>query len=141
MLFRAVDSIGMRLDALWTLIGRVAIGALFAPSGWGKLMNPSGLTNMLTAKGAPAPEALAYLGGATELIGGALLIIGLKTRFIAVVLIGFTIVATLLAHQYWLLDGAARQTQYIQFYKNVAIIGGLLFVFARGAGSLSADRH
>ncbi len=139
-MFRTIDSLGMRLDALWMLLGRIAIGVLFAPSGWGKLMNPSGLAGMLTAKGAPAPTALAYLGGAVECLGGVLLIVGLKTRCTALVLIIFTIVATLLAHQFWLLEGAARQTQYIQFFKNLAIIGGLLFVFARGAGPFSVDR-
>ena len=140
MLFRTIDSLGMRLDAVWMLLGRIAIGVLFVPSGWGKLMNPGGLAGMLTAKGFPAPTAFAYLGGAVECIGGALLIIGLKTRCTALALIIFTIVATLLAHQFWLLEGAARQPQYIQFFKNVAIIGGLLFVFARGAGPLSVDR-
>jgi putative oxidoreductase len=134
-MFRTIDSLGMRLDALWMLLGRIAIGVLFAPSGWGKLMDPSGLTKMLTAKGAPAPEAFAYLGGAVECIGGVLLIIGLKTRCTALLLIIFTIVATLLAHQFWVDPG-----QRIQFFKNLAIIGGLLFVFARGAGPLSVDR-
>ena len=135
MLFRTIDSLAMRLDALWMLLGRIAIGVLFAPSGWGKLMDPTNLTKMLTAKGFPAPTAFAYLGGAVECIGGALLIIGLKTRCTALALIVFTIFATLLAHQFWV-DPA----QKIQFFKNVAIIGGLLFVFARGAGSLSVDR-
>lgn len=140
-MFRLIDSIGMRLGALWLLVGRVAIGILFVPGGFRKVMDPTGMTAMLTSKGWPVPIVFAYLGGLVECLGGVLLIVGFKTRTVALALIGFTIVATLLAHQYWLFDGAARQPQVIQFYKNVAIIGGLLFVFARGAGPLSADRH
>jgi putative oxidoreductase len=140
MIFRAVDSIGMRLDGLWLLLGRVGLGALFAWSGARKLMDPTGLTGMLTSKGWPAPMAMAYLAGAVEVIGGVLLVIGLKARSAAFALIVFTIIATILAHAFWQLDGAARIQQQIQFFKNVAIIGGLLFVFGRGAGPLSADR-
>jgi putative oxidoreductase len=140
MLFRTIDSLGIRLDALWMLLGRIGIGVLFVP-GYRKVMDPSGMTTMLTNKGWPVPIVFAYLGGLVECIGGVLLILGFKTRTVALALIVFTIFATLLAHQYWLLEGAARQPQAIQFYKNLAIIGGLLFVFARGAGPWSADRH
>lgn len=140
MLFRTIDSIGMRLDGLWLLLGRLGLGALFAWSGARKLMDPAGLTGMLTAKGWPAPMAMAYLAGAVEVIGGVLLIIGLKARTAAFALIVFTIIATWLAHAFWLLDGPVRVQQQIQFFKNLAIIGGLLFVFGRGAGTFSADR-
>jgi putative oxidoreductase len=136
MLFRTVDSLGMRLDALWMLLGRIAIGVLYVPSGWGKLMDPSRLTTMLTTKGWPAPIVFAYLAGLVECLGGVLLIVGWKTRTVALALIVFTIFASLLSHPYWV-----DPSQKIQFYKNLAIIGGLLFVFAGGAGPWSADRH
>jgi putative oxidoreductase len=139
-MFRFVDSIAARGEALWLLIGRLCFGALFVPSGYGKLTGP-GITAMLAAKGVPAPEILSSVGGAVELVGGLAIIVGFKTRFVAAVLIVFTIIATLLAHQYWMLDGPGRYAQYIQFYKNVAIIGGFLYVFVRGAGPISLDRR
>jgi putative oxidoreductase len=139
-MFRFIDSIAARGEALWLLLGRICIGALFVPSGYGKLTGP-GITAMLTAKGAPAPEVLALVAGAVELFGGLAILIGFKTRLAALVMIVFTIVATLLAHQYWMLDGPARYPQYIQFYKNLAIIGGFLFIFVRGAGPISLDRR
>jgi putative oxidoreductase len=134
-MFRLIDSIAVRGEALWLLIGRLCIGALFAPSGYGKLTGP-GIAGMLTAKGAPAPEVLAIVAGAVELIGGLAIIVGFKTRLAAAIMIVFTIVATLLAHPYWI-----DPTQRIQFYKNVAIIGGFLYVFVRGAGPISLDRR
>jgi putative oxidoreductase len=140
-MFRLVDSIAERGEALWLLIGRIGIGVLFAPSGYGKLTGP-GLTGMLTAKGLPAPDVLNMVAGAIELLGGIALIIGLKTRLVAGILIVFTIIATLLAHQYWMFtDPAIYNAQRINFYKNLAIIGGILYVFVRGAGPLSVDRR
>ncbi|MEJ0070503.1 MAG: DoxX family protein [Pseudomonadota bacterium] len=67
---------------------------------------------------------MALVAGAVELLGGLAIILGFKTRATAVIMILFTIVATLLAHPYWI-----DPTQKIQFYKNLAIIGGFLFVF------------
>lgn len=140
-MFRFIDSIAARGEALWLLLGRICIGLLFAPSGYGKLMDAAGMTKMLTAKGAPAPELLAYAAGAVECLGGLAIILGLKTRFTALVMIGFTIVATLLAHNFWTMEDAARMANRIQFFKNVAIIGGFLFIFVRGAGPISFDRR
>jgi putative oxidoreductase len=140
-MLRTLDSIAARSEGLWLLLGRIFLGVLFAPSGYGKLTNPGGLAGMLTAKGAPAPEALAMLGGAVEMLGGLAIIVGFKTRAASLLMIIFVIVATLLAHQYWMLDDPARMAQRIQFFKNLAIIGGFLFVFVRGAGPISFDRR
>jgi len=138
---RLFDSIAASGEALWLLLGRIGLGILYVPSGFGKLTNPAGLAGMLATKGAPAAELLAYAAGAVEFFGGLAIILGFKTRGAAIVMIVFTIIATLLAHQFWLLDDPARSVQRIQFYKNVAIIGGFLFVFVRGAGPASLDRR
>jgi putative oxidoreductase len=53
----------------------------------------------------------------------------------------FTGIAALIAHQFWQLDGAARTAQHIQFMKNLAIIGGFLYVCVAGPGSVSLDRR
>jgi putative oxidoreductase len=50
------------------------------------------------------------------------------------------IVATLISHRFWALQGAERRPQAVQFAKNAAIIGGFLYVFATGAGRVSFDR-
>jgi putative oxidoreductase len=99
------------------------------------------MAGMLTGKGFPAPMAWAILAGLVELIGGIAIIVGYKTRLAALVMIVFTIVAALLAHNYWAMEGAPRAANYIQFYKNMAIVGGFLYVFVRGAGPWSLDRH
>jgi len=89
----------------------------------------------------PAPEVLATVAGVVELVGGLAIILGFKTRLAALVMIVFTIIATLLAHSFWTMDDPARMANRIQFFKNVAIIGGFLYVFVRGAGPISFDRR
>lgn len=129
---------------MWSLlsaVGRVLLVALFIKSGAEKLMDPSGIAGMLTGKGAPAPMALAYLAGIVEIGLGILVAIGWQARLAALGLVAFTIVATLLAHNYWDMTGPARRANEINFWKNAAIIGGLLMLAASGAGRYSVDRR
>jgi putative oxidoreductase len=53
----------------------------------------------------------------------------------------FTAVAALIAHQFWQLERAASAAQHIQFIKNLAIIGGFLYLFVAGPGPFSLDRR
>lgn len=129
---------------MWNLVfavGRVALVALFIMSGFDKLMNPAGLAGMLANKGFPAATALAYAAGLVEVVGGVLVAIGWQTRLAAFALAAFTVVASLIAHQYWTMTGPPRAANYIQFWKNVAMIGGLMMLMAAGAGRYSVDRR
>ena len=129
---------------MWNLvyaIGRVALVALFIKSGAEKLIDPSGLTGMLSGKAFPAPMAFAYLAGLAEVGLGILVAVGWQTRLAAFGLVAFVIVATLLAHNYWDMTGPARRMNETAFWKNLAIIGGLLMLAATGAGRYSVDRR
>jgi putative oxidoreductase len=117
------------------LVARLAVAALYLPSGFSKLFGLSGFAASLAAKGVLFPEVLAFVGAATEVVGAAALVLGLAPRLTAVALVGFTVVATLISHRYWDFPEAARQAQQIQFLKNVGIIGGLLFYFVSGPGA------
>jgi len=76
-----------------------------------------------------------FLIGATllELIGGLLLLLGVREKWGAALLILFLIPTTILFHQFWFVEGAARELQQIMFLKNLAIIGGLIQVVLHGA--------
>jgi putative oxidoreductase len=129
---------------MWDLvyaIGRVALVALFIMSGFGKLTDPTGLTNMLAQKAFPMPMLLTYLAGAVEIGAGILVAIGWQARLAAFALIAFTVIATLIAHQYWTMTGAPRYQNYLHFWKNVGLIGGLLMVMATGAGRFALGRR
>jgi uncharacterized membrane protein YphA (DoxX/SURF4 family) len=61
-------------------------------------------------------------------LGGALLALGKAPRLSAVALAGSLVPTTMAGHAYWSVeDPAARKQQRIQFHKNMAMIGGLLF--------------
>jgi putative oxidoreductase len=124
------------------LLGRILIGGIFVQSGFQKLMGLDAFAAGLARNGIPGAiaQVLAPIGAAVEFVGGLAIVFGLMTRYAAVLMIVFVIVATLISHRFWALQGAERRTQAVQFAKNAAIIGGFLFVFATGAGRVSLDR-
>ncbi len=118
-------------------VGRVLLGALFVVAGYQKLAGGvAGFAGFCASLGVPAPELMAWVVIAVELIGGAMLILGWKTKLAAQVLIVFTIIATFLAHQAW-----SDPSQMTMFLKNLAIIGGLFYATAYGGGKCSADQR
>jgi putative oxidoreductase len=123
------------------LLSRLLIASLFLPSGIGKLLGLAAFTAMLRDKGVPFPGPVAIISAATEILAPIALILGVAPRLTALVLIAFTAVATLLNHRYWTFaDPAARMGQYLNFYKNLAIVGGLFAYFASGPGEWSLRR-
>ncbi len=135
-----------RVAAVWNdticLLGRILIGGIFVQSGFQKLMGLDAFAASLARNGIPAAIApvLAPIGAGVEFVGGLAVVFGLMTRYAAVLMIVFVIVATLISHRFWALEGAERRAQTVQFAKNVAIIGGFLFDFVTDGGRLSLDR-
>jgi putative oxidoreductase len=124
------------------LIGRILIAALFLVAGFGKIMGFAGTAGYMAKLGFPAPEVMTALAIVVEAGGAILLIIGWKTRWVAWALVIFTVIATLAAHRFWEIpDAAQMMNQRIHFLKNLAIIGGLLFVATFGPGSISVDKR
>jgi putative oxidoreductase len=118
------------------IIGRILIGVLFLLSGIGKVAAPAATQGHIAAVGLPAP-VVAYFGSTSvELIGSVLLIAGYQTRIVAAALAAFALVTALFFH-----NNFADQNQMIHFWKNVAILGGLLQVVAFGPGRFSFDHR
>ncbi len=69
------------------------------------------------------------------------IVLGAWTRPLALLVALYTLGTGLIGHHFWTMEGAARTANAINFYKNVAIVGGFLLLFARGAGPLSVDRE
>lgn len=122
------------------LIGRVLMAILFVPSGWEKIAGFSGTVAYATSAGLPLPQVSVGVALVLELVGGLMLLLGLRLRWAAVALAVYTVVAALFFHQYWAAPEAQRMTQEIMFMKNLAVAGGLLAFAAYGAGRFSADR-
>lgn len=117
------------------LAGRILIAAIFVISGWGKLMDPGGTAGYMANAGLPMAGVLVWVAIVVELLGGLMLVVGFQTRLAALALIVFTVVATVFFHPWW-----ADPGQKIAFLKNLAMLGGLLYVAAHGAGGMAVDR-
>ena len=122
------------------LAARVAMSAIFLPSGFQKLTHLSGFAGMLTQHGAPYAGELAVVGACVEFFGALLILTGMRLRWAALLMAGFTAVAALISHRFWDVgDAVQRANQHIHFMKNVAIVGGFLSLFVAGAGAYSVD--
>ena len=116
------------------VLGRILISAIFILSGVSKLTAVSGTIGYIEAAGLPlAPVAFA-IAVAVEVVGGIALIAGFKTRWVAGALALFSVVTAFAFH-----GNLADQNQFIHFFKNIAIAGGLLQLVAFGGGALSLD--
>ena len=71
---------------------------------------------------------LLWVGRMLQFVAGVTLLCGFRQRVAALALIAFLVPATLTARPFWLDHTSARQLQLIHFMKNLALIGGLLFV-------------
>lgn len=118
------------------LLGRLFLAALFLPAGVEKALTFEAFSGAMAAKGLPFPEAATALTIAVEFATGVALLVGVWPRMTAWLLILFTATATWVSHRYWLFDGPARDMHFGQFYKNLAIVGGLLFYAVAGTGNL-----
>jgi putative oxidoreductase len=124
-----------------SLLGRLLLAALFLPAGIGKVTGFSGTVGYISSVGLPLPEVGAALALTVEIVGGVALIIGLGTRPAAFILALFTLVASFFFHSYWGVPADQQMMQQLLFYKNIAVVGGLLTLAAWGAGAWSVDAH
>ena len=123
-----------------SIVGRVGLAAIFLWSGYGKLVHMDGSVGYMKAYGLPAAELLIWPALVVELVAGAMLAVGFRARWAALALALFTVPAMFIFHAYWSVPADQVLNQQIHFMKNLAIIGGLLSVFAHGSGRLGLDR-
>jgi putative oxidoreductase len=125
-----------RLNDTFLLVGRLLMASLFLTAGIPKAIGGyAGFAKYLAGLGVPYPDIVAIVAIAVEVGGPILLILGVFPRLTALLLIAFVVVATALAHRFWEFPEAQQMGQRNNFLKNVAIIGGLLFYYAAGAGA------
>lgn len=129
------------LNNALSLVGRLLLALLFLPAGIGKLTGFAGTVAYIQSVGMPVPEIAAALALTVEIVGSVALVMGFGTRIAATVLALFTLVASFYFHNYW---GAPAEQQFVQqllFFKNIAVVGGLLTLAAWGAGAWSLDQR
>src|SRR5215813_10197105 len=92
----------------------------------------------MAERGVPANLVpfMMFAGRSVEFIGGLMLIFGIFPRVAALAVFAFLVPATLVSHSFWLAAGTPGfMGQLINFSKNLAILGGLLFIASTGNGA------
>ena len=120
-------------------LGRILMALIFVMSGIGKLGAIAATSAHMASAGIPYSGDLVWGAVALEIGGGAMLIVGLLARLVALALFFYTLVLAVLFHPYWAFTGAAAHTQHAYFYEHLSMMGGMLFVVAFGAGPYSID--
>ncbi|OOY30531.1 DoxX family protein [Thioclava sp. F36-6] len=128
-----------KLTDLAAPLGRLLLAQIFIIAGFQKITGYAGTQGYMEAMGVPG--ALLPLVILTELGGGIALLLGWKTRIVAFLLAGFSLISGFLFHYVPSLGitGMEAQGQMINFMKNISIAGGMLMIVAQGAGKWSLD--
>ena len=117
----------------WTLlVGRCCMALIFIVAGADKIGGYAGTQEYMQAMGVPG--AILPLVLLTELGGGLAILFGFKTRPVAILLAGFSLVSGIIFHHDF-----ADQVQAVMFMKNLAMAGGFLVLAAAGAGDNDLD--
>ncbi len=110
------------------LLARLALTSAFWTSGVMKLLDYPGAVGEVAGLGVPMPQLTAALVIAVQLLGSAAIVSGRYVWLGAGALAVFTMVATVLAHAFWLAPAAEAARQTATFMEHMGLIGGLVLV-------------
>jgi putative oxidoreductase len=123
------------------LIGRLCIVYIYATSGYAKIFGWEGNVQYMSRFHLPMIPVLLVLATIVEVVGSICLITGYQARIAAFVMFGYTLILTLLLHNYWTAPPQIAGMQETHFRKNLAIMGGLLMVSYVGPGAWSLGKR
>lgn len=125
------------------LIGRILMAIIFIQAGIGKIGGFEQTVGYIASKGLPLPQIGAIIAIIVEIGGGVLLVLGWRMCWAAGILFIFTAATALFFHNFWAMPPEQVQMQSINFFKNLAIMGGLLYMVVYGSGPMGMDskRH
>jgi len=125
----------------WGLLaGRILLAHIFVLSGYAKIVGFAGTAGYMSKYGVPMIEPLLVGTIIIELVGGLMLAVGWKARWAAWAFFLWLIPVTLVFHAYWSVPAEQVMAQTINFQKNLAIMGGMLYLAFMGPGRLSLDK-
>ena len=123
------------------LVGRVLLALIFIIAGFGKITGFEGTVGYMQAYHMPMTQVLAVIAIIIELGGGIMIAVGWKARWGAAAIFIFVLVASFVFHAFWTVPADQAQLQNIMFMKNLAIMGGMLYIIVYGSGPLSLDKN
>jgi putative oxidoreductase len=118
------------------LVGRILLAGIFLMTVWFGSPNVGYLTSINVI----SPDVISPLARVVEWVIVISLVLGLGTRYGALLALLFVVIATVAAHRYWGYPQAAQLVQYTFLTKNIAVAGGLLVLFVTSGGRISVDQ-
>ncbi len=123
------------------LIGRIFLSFIFIFDAYDSIFYFKETKAKMTLYGLTWNQDLLLVGAIILLLmGGTLVLTGYRARFGAMLLLLYWVPVTLIVHAFWTFPDEERRMQSVLFMKNVAIIGGLLMVWANGTGKYAVRR-
>ena len=140
-LLSRADGLANKYADILILIGRIMLAWVFVGVAYGAMINFAGSLAYFTSQKLYPPELWTWTALLLELLISVSLILGIGTRFAAILMFLFVVIATAIAHRYWEFPAGPQQIgQYNNFLKNISIMGGALVIFVAGPGRFSLDR-
>lgn len=121
------------MNGILQLVGRLMLALIFVLAGIGKISDPAGTAGYMQAMG--VPTLLLWPTIVLELLGGLAIAVGFKTRYAALALAGFSVLAAIIFH-----SNFSDQIQSVLFLKNIAMAGGLILLAVGGKTAYSMDK-
>ena len=125
------------IESLIVLVARLAISALFLWAGFRKVFNWHATEDYMQTKQTKWISFLLPIAVSFQILGGLSVALGFYSRIGALLLIAFTLPATIQMHDFWHLAGKERIAEKAHFLKDLAIVGGLLLLILMGSGQYS----
>jgi uncharacterized membrane protein YphA (DoxX/SURF4 family) len=112
------------------LLGRVLFGGFFLLNGFNHFAQKKALAGYAHSKHIPSPELAVTLSGAVLFVSGLSIVLGIFVQTALLGLIGFLFITSFTMHNFWKdTDPTAKMGNYINFMKNIALIGACLMMF------------
>lgn len=112
------------------LIGRLIVGSYFIVSGLNHFMSRATLVQSVAAKGVPSPDVAIAITGLLVMFGGVSILLGWRAEWGITAIVVFLVGVSFPMHNFWAEAGIERAHDFVNFSKNMALIGAALMLVA-----------
>jgi uncharacterized membrane protein YphA (DoxX/SURF4 family) len=124
------------------LIGRILFVTLFLVSAFGHITKSEFMVGYARSKKMPLPMVGGWPAGVYQLIAAALIAVGIWPDIGAIMLGIYVTIAAFYFHDYWKVEDAMmRQTEMLNFFRNVTLLGAAVMLFALAASAGDGMRY
>lgn len=116
--------------AMVFLLGRLIFGGFFVINGLNHFASNAMMAQFAAAKGVPAPEVAVFASGFLLMFGGISVLFGWRPQLGLTAIAIFLVVVSFPMHNFWVESGAERMNDFVNFTKNMALLGSTLMLTA-----------